>query len=365
MHYHTWNSEQGEIKSAWNATWKGIGLCNNALAQMEINQLGLDDATLKAAIAELRALRAYYYWVVLDNWGDAPLVKAPTQELPVKTSRKDIYDFVVLEITEAIPYLSEEQGGAQYGLMNKWAAYALLARTYVNAEVYTGKAMWKEAIDACDAIIKSGKFQLSDNFRDNFLADQGKMVANKEIIFAIPFDQSLATGFQLHLYSWGAPVKDAFNIASTPWGSGCAMAVPEFVATYDEDDSRLENSFLVGTQYKYGTDTPIKCIYDAVDKDLAYTREIQSGNFTMEWEGYRMNKFEVLPGTGGSLDNDQPIFRYAEILLTKAECLLRKGESGAGELVSQVRARAFKDNPAKAAVTDDQLKGDTAQQYGY
>ncbi|MBO5471579.1 MAG: RagB/SusD family nutrient uptake outer membrane protein [Bacteroidales bacterium] len=368
MHYHSWNSEQGEIQSAWNATWKGIGLCNNALSQMEINQLGLDDATLKAAIAELRALRAYYYWVVLDNWGDAPLVTAPTQELPVKVSRKEIYDFVVKETTEAIPDLSDVQGGVQYGLMNKWAAYALLARTYVNAEVYTGTAQWQAAIDACDAIINSGKFQLSPNFRDNFLADQGKMAANKEVIFTIPFDQSLATGFCLHLFSWGAPVKAAFNIASTPWGSGCAMAVPEFAATYDEDDSRLEDSFLIGTQYKYGTDEPIKCIYDAVDgvfNDLAYTKEIQSGNFTMEWEGYRMNKFEVLPDTPGNLDNDQPIFRYAEILLTKAECLLRLGKSGAGDLVSQVRARAFKDNPAKAAVTDAQLKENTAQQYGY
>lgn len=368
MHYHTWNSEQGEIKSAWNATWKGIGLCNNALSQMEVNQLGLDDATLKAAIAELRALRAYYYWVVVDNWGDAPLVTGPTQELPSKVSRQEIFNFIETELNEAIPALSDVQGGVQYGLMNKWAAYALLARLYVNAEVYTGTAKWQEAINACDAIINSGKFQLSTNFKDNFLASQSAMASNKEVIFAIPFDQSLATGFQLHLYSWGAPLKKAFNIASTPWGSGCAMAVPEFVKTYDADDTRLADSFLEGTQYEYGTNTPIKCIYDAIDgvfQDLSYTKEIQSGNFTMEWEGLRMNKFEVPAGSPGSLDADQPIFRYAEILLTKAECLLRQGKSGAGDLVSQVRARAFKANPAKAVVTDAQLKENTAQQYGY
>ena len=368
MHYHTWNSEQGEISSAWNATWRGIGLCNNALKQMEDNQLNLDSSTQAAAIAELRALRAFYYYIVMDNWGDAPLVTEPTQELPAKTSRTEIYNFVVKELNEAIPALSDVQGGAQYGLMNKWAAYALLARTYINAEVYTGTAHWQDCISACDAIINSGKFQLSENFRDNFLADQAACASNKEIIFAIPFSQSFATGFSLHLFSWGAPIRQKFNISATPWGSGSAMAIPQFIDTFDPDDSRLDDSFLHGVQYKYGTTQPIKCIYDAIDgeyPDLAYTKEIQSGNFNMEWEGYRMNKFEVLPNTPGSLDNDQPIFRYAEILLMKAESLLRSGQSGAGALVTQVRQRDFKDNPEKAVVTDEQLKENSSYKYGY
>ena len=134
------------------------------------------------------------------------------------------------------------------------------------------------------------------------------------------------------------------------------MAIPQFVDTFDPDDSRLDDSFLHGPQYKYGTTEPIKCIYDAVDgvyPDLSYTKEIQSGNFNMEWEGYRMNKFEVLPNTPGSLDNDQPIFRYAEILMMKAESLLRSGQSGAGALVTQ------------ATVTDDQLKENSSYKDGY
>lgn len=367
MHTHSWNSEQGDIRSAWNATWKGIGLCNNTLKQFESNQLGLDDATNKAAIAELRALRSYYYWVVVDNWGDAPLVLEPTQELPEKVTRKEIYDFIVNELTEVIPSLSETQGGEQYGLMNKWAAYALLARIYINAGVYTGTPQWQACVDACDKIIDSKKFALSSNFKDCFRASQTAMATNKEIIFAIPFDQSLATGFSLHLFSWGAPVKKVYNLSSTPWGSGSAMAVPQFVDTYDPDDSRFSDSFLHGIQYEYGTNNPIMCIYDTKDGSypvLNYTKEIQSGNFTMEWEGCRMNKFEVLPDTPGNLDNDQPIFRYAEILLMKAECLLRLNKTGAGALVSEVRARAFKSNPSKATVTDSQLKENSSYKYG-
>jgi hypothetical protein len=82
-------------------------------------------------------------------------------------------------------------------------------------------------------------------------------------------------------------------------------------------------------------------------------------------EGYRMFKYEVPQGSTSNCPTDIPIFRYAEILLMKAECLLRTGAPGAGELVTEVRRRAFKNNPEKATVTDEQLKGNTVYQYGY
>ena len=88
-------------------------------------------------------------------------------------------------------------------------------------------------------------------------------------------------------------------------------------------------------------------------------------NYTSELEGYRMNKFEVAENSYSSSNTDIPVFRYAEIMMMKAECLLRTGKSGAGTLVTQVRQRAFKDNPELATVTDSQLAGNTCYQYGY
>lgn len=366
MHYHKWNSEQSHIAAAWNTTWQGIGLCNNLLAQLNNNDLNLESDANNAAIAEVRAIRAYYYSIIVDNWGDAPLVTQPTQELPSNSKRTDIYNFVVKELLEAIPNLSEDVGGAEYGLFNKWAATTLLAKMYLNAGVYTGTPDWQAALDACNTVINSKKFELSANYKDNFVDDDAFAASNKEIILNIPFDSNLGS-YQMYYFSWGAPLKDAFNTKDSPWGAGSAMGVPQFIETYDKDDSRLDDTWVHGTQYEYGTTNPIKCIYDTKDgayPDLCYVNDIQSGNFTLEWEGYRMKKFEVKPGTS-AMGTDFPVFRYSEILLMKAECLLRLGQPGAGALVSQVRERAFKSNPAKATVTDEQLKENSCYNYYY
>lgn len=82
-------------------------------------------------------------------------------------------------------------------------------------------------------------------------------------------------------------------------------------------------------------------------------------------EGYRMNKYAVGEGAFTNSNTDIPLFRYAEVLMMKAECLLRAGEAGAGVLVTEVRQRAFKENPELAAVTDNQLKENSCYEYGY
>ena len=98
---------------------------------------------------------------------------------------------------------------------------------------------------------------------------------------------------------------------------------------------------------------------------LVYTKDLPDGNYTSEMEGFRMNKFEIVKGEQSSSETDVPLFRYAEVLLMKAECLLRSGKPGAGLLVTEVRKRAFKDNPELAIVTDAQLQENSSYQYGY
>ena len=124
----------------------------------------------QTGLAELRALRAYYYWILFDNFGDIPLVTTMSQDLPEKTPRAEVYNFVVRELSEVIPSLNEEQGGNMYGRINRWAGKAILANVYLNAEVYTGTARWNECLSQCNDIINSGKCDLSPEFKDSFRA---------------------------------------------------------------------------------------------------------------------------------------------------------------------------------------------------
>nr|WP_321523060.1 RagB/SusD family nutrient uptake outer membrane protein [uncultured Macellibacteroides sp.] len=363
MHYHTWNSEQAHISSMWSAFYRGVILSNQVIEQIETDKIPALSANDKTAgLAELRAARAFYYWLICDNFGDAPLVTATGTDLPEKSTRKQIYDFIVSELNEVIPSLSEVQGGTSYGRMNKWAAKALLANVYLNAEVYVGEPHWADCIIQCNDIINSTKCDLSANYSDPFRTVG--VETSKEIIFTIPFDEKLAGGNSIHMFSWHGELKKKYETEATPWGSGSAMGVTQFIDTYDTEDSRLADTWLMGPQYA-ANGTLLLGTYDMKGEPLNFTKDIPSGNYTKEAEGYRMNKYEIVKGAQGSSSTDVPLFRYSEVLLMKAECLLRTGAPGAGELVTQVRRRAFKDNPDKAVVTDAQLLENSSYQYGY
>lgn len=364
LHYHKWTSEQPHVISMWNSFYKGVILSNTVLSQIESGTLPApSEAEKSTGIAELRAVRAYYYWLICDNFGDAPLITQPTTELPGKSTRKEIFDFVISELKEAIPGLSEDQGGSQYGRLNKWAAKCLLANVYLNAEIYVGEAHWDDCLAQCDEIMNSGKCALSPKYSDSFRATGTE--TSREILFTVPYDQTLAGGQSMHMFSWHGELQKKFDLEATPWGSGSAMALTQFVDTYDPQDGRLKDTWLMGDQYAADGTTLLLCTYDKKGEPLSYQKEVMSGHYTNETDGYRMNKYEVLPRTPGSSSTDFPLFRYAEVLLMKAECLLRTGKPGAGTLVTQVRQRNFEDNPALATVTDDQLKGNTSYKYGF
>jgi hypothetical protein len=363
MHYQTWTSEQDHVNNMWSWFYRGVLIANNVIDQIE-NDIApaSSPAEKEQGLAETRAMRAYYYWMICDNYGDAPLVTAKSSDLPEKTPRQQIYDFIVSELTEVIPRLSDEQGGNMYGRMNRWAGKALLANIYLNAEVYTGQARWNECIAQCDDIINSGKCSLSPDYKDPFRA--GGVENSQEVLFTVPFDKNLAGGNSLHMFSWHGELKKKFETEATPWGSGCAMGTGQFIDTYEVGDSRLEDSWLFGEQLA-ADGTPLVGAYDQKGEPLILTKDLPSASFTKETEGYRMNKYEVEPGSTSGSTTDVPLFRYAQVLMMKAECLLRLGRPGAGALVTQVRQRAFRADPSKAVVTDEQLAGNSAYRYGY
>lgn len=362
LHYHKWTSEQNHFRGMWDRFYQGVILCNTVINQIETGKLPAPSEAEKVkGLAEVRAVRAYYNWLICDNFGDAPLLKELTTELPEKAPRADIYQFIVDELKAIINDLDEEQGGKMYGRINKWAGMNLLANVYLNAEVYTGTPRWRECLEVCNQIITESPCELSANYNASFRASGTEN--SKEILFTIPFDKKLAGGNAIHMFSWHGELQKKFKLEATPWGSGSSMALTQFIDTYDEDDTRLTDTWLMGDQY-----TPegelLLCTYDMKGQPLSYRKEVKDGHYTNETDGYRMFKFEVEENTSGSSNTDFPLHRYSEVLLMKAECLLRLGEPGAGALVTEVRNRNFKSNPAKAVLTDEDLKGNSNYQYG-
>lgn len=364
MHLHTWNSENPQVNNMWNTFYAGVINSNRIIDHLSNEKITIPNGiTKEALISEMRAVRAFFYWMLCDNFGDVPLIADRSDALLEKTNRKEIYQFIVKELTEAIPNLSEESNTMLYARFNKWAAKTLLANVYLNAKVYAGETKWEECIAQCNDVIASGKYQLEADVKTPFVTDNQN---SKEIVFAIPFDENVAGGFSAQMFSWHAALKGKFNMLATPWGSGSAKGVPQFINSYDLDDQRLPTSWMIGPQFAADGVTPLKGSYDQAGKNVVFTNELPDGLYTGEAEGYRMNKFQVKMGALGSLGNDFPIFRYSQVLMMKAECLLRTGkENDAATLVSQVRARAFSTKPAKATVTGSDLLKNSGYQFGY
>ena len=314
---------------------------------------------------------------------DFPVIEAKMKELAAKKEeikRQDISKADALNMfgergevykTELISELEDvkDQCGdeVEMGQINNYTVHMILAKMYLNHNAWfnnhSDNSYYQRCIDELNVIINSGKFSLAPNYSDNFRED---ISTSPEIIFGIPFEYLYAGG-NYYANKWMNEAGRA-TWGFTGWATGGSAAIPQFLDTYDEDDTRFEDCWIGGVQKDINGQT----IY--VDgQPLNYTYEIRStdnpGCYPME--GYRLVKYEILEGDWGTSYDDVPFFRYADVLMMKAECLLRLGgyngetEQDAADLVTQVRQRAFKDNPEKATRTVAQLKGGSVYQYGH
>ncbi|WP_321996592.1 RagB/SusD family nutrient uptake outer membrane protein [Draconibacterium orientale] len=359
MQLHTWNAEQSHVAEEWNSYYRAITNVNRVLDQLDQME-AISDELRKAYTSELRAVRAYSYWRLVDQFMEMPLVTSFSDtELPSPVSRQEVYNFVESELLEIIPNLSEENNPTTYGRFNKWAAHAVLVNLYLNAKVYTGTAQWSKCIEHCDSIINSGKYSLEPDYSNCFKVENER---SSELILAVPCDDVIK-GTMVHMISLHASIKAKYQMDDTPWGAGGAKGITQWLDTYDEADKRLAASWEMGPQFaKDGS--PLLGVYEKQGEPLVFSRAIPNSLHTNEMHGYRVGKYEIIPGTKWILSNDIPVFRYSAILLAKAECLLRTGLAGAGTLVTQVRNRAF-DNTGDAQVTDAELAQDSKYRYGY
>ena len=360
MHKHTWTSQQGQPETVYLNCYTGINNANRVKDQIEAGELPVDESSKNATIAELKAIRALWYSILLDTHGNVPVVTAFTDEIPKQSTRKEVYDFVVKELTDVISsgLLSKESGTETYGRINQWTAYAILMRVYLNAKVYTGTAQWEQALECANAIIGSELYSLSPDYSDNFKVDLG--VSNKEVIFAVPYDAIYHSDYTFCQHAkWYPPIsKEHFGWSYQCWGGSCAN--PQFIDSYAPQDERLDKTWLRGPMY--ASDDETKLVWTCLNYLPSLScKNNENQSMTSIDFGYRVNKYEQDIETSWYWSNDFAYLRYAEVLLTKAECLLRLGrdEPIALGLVNKIRSRV-----SAPAVTLEELKGDTKIKYG-
>ncbi|HKJ32640.1 MAG TPA: RagB/SusD family nutrient uptake outer membrane protein [Balneolales bacterium] len=346
---HTFDPKDDYINNTWTFCYGGVNACNRLIYQFDqlVQQGSVSQAKAASYTAELKVLRSLYYYWLLDLYGNVPIVKkfagasqSPPNNANFQTGRDSVFDFVESNIKSNITKLSRENNTSTYGRMNVWAAHFLLAKLYLNAGVYTGKDRWQDVVAQCDSIINSGKFSLSPNYFDDFKTNNQH---SPETIFAIPYDQVYFKGFNIAQMTLHYLSQQTFNLQAQPWNGYASLE--DFYNSFDSTDVR-KKGFLVGYQY----DTKGNHLIDASafsgephGDTLYFTPKINQLE-PKAWReaGVRFHKFEYALGATADLSNDFPVFRYADVLLMKAEALWRMNHSSgeALRLVNMIRERA-------------------------
>lgn len=366
LHLHSWDYEVGATGGAWDFCFSGVNTANRLMYQFQslVDDGEVEQAAADAYISELETVRGFFYWQLIDLYGNVPLVTdfASGEAAPATKSRSEVYTFIVGDLETAVPKLSKAVDGTTYGRMNYYAGQMLLAKLYLNAKVYTGTAQWDKVITACDEIINSGKYSLESNYFSNFNVNNS---GSKEFIFAIPYDQIFFQGFNLACQTLHYGSQYTYNLTQQPWNGFCTLE--EFYNSYDAADLRRgdvgtvtapagkRGNFLAGYQYTNGG---VKVMDDGADAGDPDGKPLNFGNIgstagqinelgPQSWRqsGVRIGKWEFGIGSDpGNMSNDLAVFRYADVLLMKAEALWRKSNSptdaAALALVNQIRTRA-------------------------
>jgi len=355
LHTHDWDNNHEYVNNMWRNFYNGVIECNKA-----IEYLG-DAESAKNAVAQMKVLRGYYYYLLIDNYGDVPYVVsfADAPEAPEKIARAEVFENIITDIEEAIPDLD----GTSKSAVNEFTAYALLAKLYLNAEVYTGTPEWQKAEDYCDLII-AGDYTLESNRLAPFITNNE---GSGENIFTVPYDEDNYTGFILHRRTLHYNNTATFDANTTFWNGFCAQ---EKLVDLMADNDQRKSGLLIGQQYSSTGQELMDA--GAGNAPVVFTKEVPALNMDASYSavqirmsGARMVKFEVAKGVKDNMSNDLPIFRLADFILMKAECEINKGNGSitrAKELVNQVRGLAGATLWEDGDVTLDNLLDERARE---
>ena len=389
---HNFESSVSKYNDVWNNLYRVIGLANSSIDRLN-KYLG-DHPEYADYVYELRALRAIYYYYVMDLFGQVPLVVSSeiNANEVAQSNRSDVFKFVTSELAECIPHLSDSKSqneGEYYGRITKAVAYMCMAKCAINAPVYTIDDTAPTSYNAFVGTDKSGKATASEELGKN-VSEMGKGISisldgetrNAWETAAYCADQITCLGYRLQpSYAdnfivanqnsveniWTRPndcvnykIED-YNIVRTlhynhggaigyqGWNGACSSKQQMLVYGYGtaNPDPRLKLNFYTDKDYMEETG---KAVEDgATDKPLEYMPMAVKVDFSasddphaMKCSGARMKKYEFDKSTTQqySFNNDLVIWRYADALLLKAEAEYRMGNKAeALTIVNEVRAR--------------------------
>lgn len=337
MHYHTWTFDHPYVTGIWQWGFGGINNCNRLINLTVASKA--DTVTKAANIAEVRAVRAFYYFLMMDTYGNIPLITDfPVNTLPATQPRAKIFQFIESELLSIVQQLPSKTGNAatntlQYGRPTKAMAFALLAKMYLNAGIYTGVTRNEDVVAMADSVQQNKTYYLDGRFRDIFLPNNGPQI--NETIFAIPYDQQIPgnqfTRFGFFYYlaqAYGFNVNLSIAMSTTP----------EFYNRFNLTDDARTKTWLVGLQfYPDGnggfTNQPVyypnstNQVNITPDLILITSKPMDVGNtIASQSMGVRSIKYypdpTIIQATRLN-GNDVPVFRLADVYLMKAEAILR------------------------------------------
>lgn len=359
MNTNTWSDADNDATYAvYVRTLQGIAYTNEYLRQTASDRLsdrGVSSelaAKIQGFRAEARFLRAYFYWMALDVFGDVPFTTENSPfgggVNPKQASRKDVFDYCISELTALAADDSPMPAArSNYPRADKGAVLGLLARMYLNAEVYTGTPMWQEAKDACEDIFTMG-YSLCPEYADLFRGDNGENPeALNEVLFGISYDAEQTQSYGGTSYLTLAAIA-ATDVSSTQMINGVNNGWGGIRVPYEY----VEKYFNVrNADYSAGT-------YDVNDKRgrMFYIKgrsESMDGALYVFLNGWSCLKFNNIPhnmdqdsylATAASKaysDIDFPMIRLGEIYLIYAEACMNLGQANTAlPKVQDLAARA-------------------------
>lgn len=371
LHRHNFSSQNPIINDAWNLIFNGISICNQIIYQN--NESPVDFDGKDRITAEIILLRAYLYYIGLDMFGNIPIsTDFLDTSLPIQSNRKQVFDFIESEILSVIDLVDPYPTQSNYGRTNQAMGYALLAQMYLNAQEWIGESKWQQAIDAADMVINMGHFALADNYFSNF---EPQNQNSPENIFVVPYDRTMTTGwynnFIMHCFTLHTLSQQTFGIIEFTWDGICAME--EFYYLYDENDKRI-NSWLEGPQFSMSGE-PLML---SPTRQLTYRPYVHSlhepSDPALLDDGVRFQKYMYEPGIlpNQSMSNDWVVFRYADVLMVKAEALMRQNGGAATQeavdIVNMIRARSFEDDSHEyttATLTMEEMLNEMGREFAW
>ncbi len=351
IHTQTWAPDHGEVRNAWNSLLSNVYNCN----------LVIERGGTAAQVAEARFLRAWYYYNVVDLFGQAPYRPAGSAltDDPKVWSRAEATDFIIAEL-EAIVNALPNRVANDASIANKDAAHFLLAKVYLNKGVFKATspagpytfdaADMTKVVQHVDALTNTLDTTVGAGYWNNFMPNNN---TSNEIIFSSKNIQGGAGG------NMQSKWRMCNHYNQTPDGWNGFATVADYYSTFNAADKRAHYAvpgytytvdgngngagYLEGQVYKNGTVSSANALKDRNNNALVFTRNVTliTSGATLETAGVRGMKYVPDGANLGSPDNDLILMRLSDALLMKAEAIARGGSgSGSATILSDLATRA-------------------------